>query len=172
MSKERATIVVSVFVLVAAVLMGVMYTYNNTEISYSMSDTSLVDDIKINNITTISGIDTLRLDGPNIEGHDINVDLDLLPNETYKFSFDLVNKTKLKYKMNRVRINCLNDVDVNNNLTVSMKYEDGTLVRDGDFLESGTMRKVIVTISYDKNPTEMKNFILDFDMDINPSAIR
>ena len=172
MSKLRALIISGVLVLVATVIMGSMYTMGSISYSYVTNDASLIDKVLINNITTIEGIDTTRLDGPTINGNDISLELDLLPYETYKFSFDLVNSTNVDYRLNKLLINCLNDERVNDYLTISMFYDNGEQVKDYSDLIKGTKRTVTVTISYDKNVEDIKTFLLDFDMDINPSAIR
>ena len=172
MSKLRATIVSCVLVLMATVIMSFMYIFSNVSYSYVPKEFSAVSKLITNNVQVIQGIEAYRVDGPNINNNDINIELDLKPNETYQFSYDVINKTGVDYELSKVLINCLNDENVNDYLTVDMRYEDGTLVTDKTIIPNKVKRIVTVTISYDKNVSETKTFNLNFDMDYNVTNVR
>jgi hypothetical protein len=171
MNKMHAVIISGVLILVATVIMGSMYTMSSISYSYVIDD-SIIEGIKINNINTVQKIDTIRLAGPTIDTTDVNLELDLEPYETYEFTYDIVNTTSINYKFSKVLVNCLNDPDVNNYLTIKMTDGTGNTINKDDILLRNSKRKVDVTITYDKNVEDIKTFELNFDMDIIPSAMR
>ncbi len=172
MSKLRATIICCVLVLVATVIMSFMYIFSNVTYSYVPKEYALASKIITNNVQVIKGIDTYRVDGPNINNNDINLELDLNPYETYQFSYDVSNKTGVDYELSKVLINCLNDENVNDYLTVDMRYEDGSVVTNKSIIPDKVKKIVTVTISYDKNVSGIKTFNLNFDMDYNVTNVR
>ena len=171
MSRIKAIIISGVFVLIATIMMGSMYVFSNISYSYSYDDISVSTDVLINNIKTIKAIDTVQLDGPNIKGEQIDLEVDLQPYETYEFSFDVNNLTNIDYKLNKLQINTY-DEDANDYLTFDMTYDNGKQVNVYDELLTNTKRTIIVRMTYDKNVTDTKTFDLNINMDYNPSAIR
>lgn len=171
MSNLRAGIISGVFILMATVIMGSMYTLSAK--SYAIPyDNNKIGDILVNNINVTESIDSTRVDGPNIIDDDIELELDLEPYETYKFTYDIVNKTSLNYKLNDIVVNCLNDENVNDYLTINLVYDNGETVKSSTDLDKGTKRIVYATITYDKNVTDMKTFKLQFNQDFKPSVLR
>ena len=172
MTKLRAVIMSGVLCLMATVIMSFMYIFSNVSYSYVPNEFIASNEIVINNIEVLKGVDPYRVDGPNIVGNDINLDVDLKPYETYKFQFDIVNKTSVNYVLSKVGVNCLNDAKVNDYLTVDMRYEDGTLVTDNTLIPDGVKRIVTVTVSYNKNVSGTKTFNLNFDMNYDVTNMR
>jgi hypothetical protein len=171
MDKLRAGIISGVLILIATVMMGSMYTISSKSYAYSYED-GVISDIVVNNIDVLESIDSTRVDGPNIVNNDIELELDLEPYETYKFTYDVVNNTSLDYRLNNIAINCLNDENVNDYLTVNLFYDNGTQVKNSTEIDKGTKRIVYATITYDKNVTDMKTFKLQIDQDFKPSVLR
>jgi hypothetical protein len=167
MSKIKALIISGILVLVATVLMGSIYTFGNISYSYVPTFDYKDRDVTIKNVKVVEGIDTTRVDGPSVVGNDINVDIDLEPNEVFTFKYDIVNNTNLDYEFTKMIINCLNDTNVNDYLSVSTYYQDGKPINDKDIITKGTLRTVYVTIAYDKNVSDIQSFILNFDMMFN-----
>lgn len=168
MSKTRALVFSGIFILLATFLMGSIYAYG--DITYSYSDkgtTDIIKKIEVKNIKVLNTIETDRVDGPNVVDNDLLLDIDLKPYETYSFKYDVVNSTEFDYEFTKNLITCLNDEDANNYLTVNVGYENGKSIRDKDLLPKGTQKTIVVSISYDKNVEDMKQFIFKFDMMFN-----
>lgn len=172
MTKLRAVIMSGVLCLMATVIMSFMYIFSNVSYSYVPNEFVTTNELVTNNIQVIKGVDSYRVDGPNIVGNDINLDIDLKPYETYQFKYDIVNKTSVNYELSKVAVNCLNDEKANDYLTVDMKYEDGTVVTNNTYIPDGVKRIVTVTISYNKNVSDTKTFNLNFDMNYNVTNMR
>ena len=164
MSKLRAVIISCVLVVMSTALMGGLYIFSN--ISYSLPDDVeyAANDITINNIEALSKIDTTRVSGPKLIGNDIDLSLDLYPNEEYVFRYDITNLTDIDYYLKEFIMSCTSDVDVNNHLTIEAKYDNGEQVLDNSNIPSKTKRTVYITIKYDKNEDELRTFDLRFDM--------
>ena len=101
MTKLRAVIMSGVLCLMATVIMSFMYIFSNVSYSYVPNEFTVSNEIVINSIEVLKGVDAYRVDGPNLVNNDINLDIDLKPNETYKFKFDIVNKTGVNYVLDK-----------------------------------------------------------------------
>ena len=172
MTKLRAVIISGVFVLMATVIMSFMYIFSNVSYSYVPKEFVVNNKIVVNSIEVLKGVDSYRVDGPNIVDNDINLDIDLKPYETYQFKFDVVNKTSVNYVLSKLSVNCLNDEKVNDYLTIDMRYEDGSLVTENTYIPNGVKKIVTVTVSYNKNVSNTKTFNLNFDMNYDVTNMR
>lgn len=163
MSKLKAVIVSCVMVLMATALMGGLYIFSSISYSLPDSDIAYQNDITINNIEVLLGVDTYRVDGPNLVGNDIKLDIDLLPNESYTFRYDINNFSEFDYNLKEFIISCDNNDNVLNYIDVDVRFEDGTQVKENTIIPAKTRRTVYVTVKYDKNFNDIQSFRLYFD---------
>ena len=126
MSKIRAFIISGIMVLVATVLMGTIYTFSNISYSYVVDTDNYNKNVEIKNVKVINKIEADRVDGPNIVDNDLTLSIDIAPYETYSFKYDIVNTTGIDYELSKLLVSCAGDVDVNNYLSISINYENGT----------------------------------------------
>ena len=161
MSKLRFTIYSSMMVLAIVVLMGGLLIMNN--ISFSLpEDNPAVEDIEIKNVEVIKSVESERVDGPNIVGKNINLDIDLLPYEVYSFRYDITNLTNSNYLLKDYTISVDNE-DILDNITVEAYYENGDLIKNNTLIPANTKRTIYVTVKYDKNIEDVQSFKLYLD---------
>ena len=162
MSKFKFIMYSSVIVLLIVGMLSISVVLNNK--TYSLPDTNIyTDSITINDIEVLNRIDNKRVDGPNLNGDDINVDLELLPNESYVFRYDITNSTDHDYTLKDFIISCDNNYDVLDYLTVDVQFENGDLLKENTLIPSKTKRTVYVTIKYDKYLNGKQPFKLYFE---------
>ena len=172
MTKTREIIFSLVFIFIDTIMMSSLYIFGENQTFAYVAVSGEGSSIKINNINVDTDIETTRYDGPNIIDNDLDIDIDLYPYEEFKFTYDIVNTTSLDYKLTKVLINCLNNKDVNNYLSIDLFYEDGTQVKDYTDIPTNTKRTVYGYIKYDKNVEDLKTFKLNINMDFNPSTYK
>ena len=162
MSKLKFIISSCIIVLLIVGMLSISVVLNNK--TYSLPDADVyANNIAINDIEVLNRIDSKRVDGPNLSGDDINVDLILLPNETYTFRYDIVNSTNRDYTLKEFLISCDNNENAGNYLNIDAQFENGELLKENTLIPSKTKRTVYVTIKYNKELNGKQPFKLYFE---------
>lgn len=164
MSKPKFIVYSSIIVLLIVGMLSLSVVLNNK--TYSLPDTEVyTNELSINDIEVLNKIDSKRVDGPNLKNNNIDLYLELLPNETYTFRYDIINSTKKDYTLNEFLISCDNNPYAAEYLTIDAQFENGDLLSKNTLIPSKTKRTVYVTIKYNKNLNGKQAFKLYFESD-------
>ena len=171
MNKYKPFMMACGFVLLLTLIIGSFYTMvNNKTYSYVIENTG--SELTFNDLIVDTNLNTQFYDGPNIINGKLSLDLDMVGNDYFNFVFDINNTSELDYNLNDLVMNLESDVDVNNNISINLFYDDGTQVTRDTKVYAHTKRKVYGYIKYDKQIDTQKSFILNIDFDYSPTILK
>ncbi len=172
MDRSRRFKIVSIFILIIAVI-GLSIAYAAMSEVLSISGTAKMNSanwkIKFENLKAEKTGDATFVVPTISDTSLMNYEVNLTKSgDSVTFTFDVYNNgnidavlgtlTKGKPECSGVGSNGVNDANiVCNNITYNLKYSDNNVVKEGDSLEKGTFKTMVLSLQYNSDSTILPN---------------